>query len=459
MSRALLRATLYPALRRLERWQRFAREGLTPLGRFVLALGVAAAIFGIDTRANQLYQLFVLAFVLLLFAGLSAALGTFSLRRAFSASRELPRTATVGLALDYVAELTTKRRGRYQGLSVSERLPDTLPSFSQFLDPRQGADPGDSWFDRLMGYPRWRRLVAGNTWAQGAEARPLDSFAATAAGTGSTRVRLQLRPLKRGYLRLRGFWLTRPDPLGLVRLSIFIPCAQSLLVIPRRYPAPRIQLPGRRQYQPGGWRVAAAVGESQEFIGLREYRPGDSPRLIHWPSWARSGEPQVKEFQDEFFTRHALVLDTFAQAGRGAHFEAAVSVAASLCDRLGDPDSLLDLLFVGARTYSLTGGRGLAGTGQFLEVLACAQPCTDKAFEQLRDALLGRAGALSAVVCVLLDFDRPRRELATALAQAGLAVRLLVVSETPSDRLAADWTGAPVQRIHPDRLAADLARV
>ena len=65
--------------------------------------------------------------------------------------------------------------------------------------------------------------------------------------------------------------------------------------------------------------MASSVGESEEFVSLRDYRRGDPMRHIHWKSWAKTGKPIVKEFQDEFFVRHALILDTFAggeQSGR-----------------------------------------------------------------------------------------------------------------------------------------------
>ena len=38
---------------------------------------------------------------------------------------------------------------------------------------------------------------------------------------------------------------------------------------------------------------------------------GIALRKIHWRSWARRGEPVVKEYQEEYFSRIALVLDTF----------------------------------------------------------------------------------------------------------------------------------------------------
>jgi hypothetical protein len=54
----------------------------------------------------------------------------------------------------------------------------------------------------------------------------------------------------------------------------------------------------------------------------------------------------VKEYQDEFFERHALVLDTGTRRGEDAAFEDAVALAASFVYTIDTQECLLDLLFV-----------------------------------------------------------------------------------------------------------------
>ena len=134
-------------------------------------------------------------------------------------------------------------------------------------------------------------------------------------------------------LRFVGVTLARPDPLGLFRALVNQPAPQSALILPKRYPLPPIALPGAMKYQQGGVALASNVGRSEEFVALREYRRGDPWRHIHWRSWAKTGKPIVKEFEDEFFVRHALVLDTFTDQPHEDQFEEAVSVAASFACR------------------------------------------------------------------------------------------------------------------------------
>ncbi|MEA2579852.1 MAG: hypothetical protein QOE83_744, partial [Actinomycetota bacterium] len=40
------------------------------------------------------------------------------------------------------------------------------------------------------------------------------------------------------------------------------------------------------------------MGQGPEFLGVREYRPGDGMRHVHWPSTARHGSLIVREFEE-----------------------------------------------------------------------------------------------------------------------------------------------------------------
>ncbi|MGD8587316.1 MAG: DUF58 domain-containing protein [Chromatiales bacterium] len=456
MLASLYRRTIYRGLCVLYRWQRFIEERFTPAGRFVLAVGFAAGVFGIDTRVNLLHQAFAFAVVLLLAAFVGSGLGSLRMRRRFKASRILPRYATMGMAVRYPVTIQTDQPRLLPGCRIAEQSADPRPSLHSFVHARLADDERVNRVDRVLGYPRWLGLIRRNLWTDKTEPLPLTA----PVEQGRVTQRLELRPLRRGYLPLPALTLSRPDPLGLINSLQRLDCSQALLVLPRRYPMARIDLPGRRQYQPGGVSLASAVGDSQEFIGLREYRSGDSPRNIHWPAWARSGKPQVKEFQDEFFTRHALILDTFCDERLETCFEAAISVAASLCESIEDSDSLLDLMFVGTEAYCFTAGRGQGGTEQILEILACAQTCTDQPFERLQQSVLQRIPLLSAAVCVLLAFDAPRRNMLHALQAVGLPLRILLLADDAEARPAlADWTGTRPDLIRPQYLAEDLARL
>jgi len=175
--------------------------------------------------------------------------------------------------------------------------------------------------------------------------------------------------------------------------------------------------------------MASNIGRSEEFVSLREYRRGDPYRHIHWRSWAKTGKPIVKEFEDEFFVRHALVLDTFTDDPRSEAFEEAVSVAASFACTLITQESLLDLLFVGPQAYCFTAGRGLAHADQMLEILASVRVCPDEPFTKLEQLVVQHGGAVSGCICVLLSWNDERRNLIRKLATMGVPTMVLLVVE------------------------------
>src|SRR6185436_7654193 len=104
---------------------------------------------------------------------------------------------------------------------------------------------------------------------------------------GQVEARLTLTPRRRGRLALTGSTLARRDPLGLMRALRIVPSPATMLILPRRYPLPPLALGGGRRYQRGGIALASSVGDSEEFAALRDYRPGDPLKRIHWRSLAR----------------------------------------------------------------------------------------------------------------------------------------------------------------------------
>ena len=66
------------------------------------------------------------------------------------------------------------------------------------------------------------------------------------------------------------------------------------------------------------------------FVSMREYVPGDDPRMIHWPTSARTGTLMVREHVEVRRPEFTVVLDTATSVGTPEDFEELVDVAASL---------------------------------------------------------------------------------------------------------------------------------
>jgi uncharacterized protein (DUF58 family) len=188
-----------------------------------------------------------------------------------------------------------------------------------------------------------------------------------------------------------------------------------------------------RRYQPGGIPLASEVGDSLEFIGTREYREGDPLRKVHWRSWARLGRPIVKEYQEEYFSRIALVLDTFLpkrpRPAERERFEAAISLLASVAGYFSHTEEVVDILAAGPDLYEVSTGRSLGYLDNVLDVLACLEPSPAPPFESIGPPLFERLEGLTTVVAVMLEWDEAREAFLRRVRAMGVAVRVLLVHE------------------------------
>ena len=401
-------------LYRILSWVRFrAQRRFTRPGLVVLGALVATTIMGPDIENNVTYQ----AFTLLLFLLLVAMAFTRFFRINFSAERQLPRFGTVGCPFTYSLVLRNVTSRTQRGLTLIENMTDVRPSFQEW----QAQQIAEAKHVKPFRVSQRRRTNPFKF------VTIKDAPVPTALPDQEVEVRAELIPLRRGILRFSGVTIARPDPLGLVRAFAKVPLPQTALILPKRYPLPPIALPGSMRYQAGGVALASSVGQSDEFVGLRDYRHGDPLRHIHWRSWAKAGKPVVKEFEDEFFVRHALVLDTFTPQQHSPVFEEAISVAASFACTIQTQESLLDLLFIGPQSYCFTAGRGLAHADQMLEVLASVRACRDQPFRTLEHLVLNHLKVVSGRICVLLAWDQERRDFVEKLQALGVPTLVLVI--------------------------------
>jgi uncharacterized protein (DUF58 family) len=445
---------IYRALRIASTLDHWLRERLTPAGWLVLGAAGAAAAAGLDTNQTVTYRAFTFLAALL---ALSYAASLF-FRARLDASRDLPRYATAGERCVYRIAVVNRGARALAGARVREGFRDPRPGYQEWRNAREPGEERRNWWDRSVGYFRWRWQIERRL------PRDVEDGELPALGPGERReLRLAFTPRRRGRIELAGLTVERCDALGLVRGLAKMPLPARLIALPRRYRLPEIALPGRRKFQPGGISLAASIGDSEEFLALRDYRPGDPLQRVHWKSYARTGKPVVKEYQDEFFERHALVLDTGSRHGEDDAFEDAVALAASFVYTIDTHECLLDLLFVGpdagaeampAGVRAYTAGRRQMQSEHLLEVLAAAAPSAAGGFAELARAVVARRGSLSSVILILLAWDKERRELVAALQAAGAEVRALLVC--PKDGVT-DPLPAWVLKLHPGEIERGLA--
>lgn len=298
----------------------------------------------------------------------------------------------------------------------------------------------------VLTVPVHARNLATRRTAVDVEVRPLDlpdavrlvsapARLSDMAPDQTARGTFRLEFSRRGHFVLPGLRQDTLFPWGLWRDLVAHRKAHSLLVYPQFHPLGRLDIPVGRRYQPGGIALTSYLGDSTEFLSTREFRQGDSIRSIHWRSWARLGKPVVKEFQEEYFCRIALLLDTFlgsrpSDEQRQA-FEAAVSLSAAVADSLARSEYVIDIFAAGPELYHFQAGRSLAYLENVMDILACIEYSAAAPFETIGPVLLECLDNITTTVVVLLDWDERRESLLRIVRERGSAVKAVVVRQQP----------------------------
>ena len=386
----------------------------TPGGLGLLCAVFACGLIGIDIKRSVSYQIFT--FLVALFI-VSVLLLPFS-RHRLEVSRVLPRFGTVGIPLFYRIQLHNPNRRRIGGVKLFEQFPNSFPTFQEFQHV----------FSRRRELQRsdWFGLLARKQWAYA----PPQHLPSLPSKKGAE-ITGELIPLRRGILRFQQIVLACPEPLGFINRRFKVSLPQSVLVLPKRYQLASIELPGVSSDQPMGDAIAQSrsrtQGQSNEFRSLRDYRPGDSPRKIHWKSWAKTGRPIVKEEQDDHTVRHTLILDTFQKENYSEALEESIAIAASFAYTLQTQQSLIELVIAGNQAHHFTAGRSLSRTEKLLELLASIQPNQKAPFESILSVLRPELAAIGSCICILLDWDAQRKELIEQLQIAGVPTLAIVI--------------------------------
>jgi uncharacterized protein (DUF58 family) len=103
---------------------------------------------------------------------------------------------------------------------------------------------------------------------------------------------IRLPATERGWLERGRVTVSSSFPLGLFRAWSYIDLPQRCLV----YPSPEREGPPPFAADGEGEKQAATTQGSEDFSSLREYRPGDSLKHVHWKALAREQGLLTKAF-------------------------------------------------------------------------------------------------------------------------------------------------------------------
>lgn len=257
--------------------------------------------------------------------------------------------------------------------------------------------------------------------------------------TEETTLFVRLVGTRRGVYRLPGIHVHSTFPMNFMRFGGNESPPGTLTVVPRFHSLEDFDLPLSHRYQPGGVTHVSGIGQSPEYLGNREYVQGEPVKRLDFRAWARLGKPVVREYQEEYYSRVALVLDTFVPGTWGWRrrqaseaLEAAISLMAAVAETINFDDYAVDVFAAGPEMYIFRTPGGPTRLDAVLEILAGVDPCQRNPFEQLSPALAQNLESISTVVCIFLDWDSSRSELVQRILSAGCAIRVIVVRSEPT---------------------------
>ena len=295
-------------------WKR--RLAFTPMGRWYTGVTIGIGLAATNTGNNLLFLVLGLLLASIVVSGILSEQAL----KGVTVERRLPAVATAGQpALIGLLTRNAKKRA---------------PSFS--LEVREAR--GD---------------VAGK------------GFLVVLPAGQSAEVAYRFVPQRRGLHRFRQVEVATRAPFGLFEKSRPLDAAGELVVFPRQVPPP--PLPAEALAREGD-RPEDRIGLGLEVQSLRDHRPGEDARSIHWRSSARVGRLIGIDREQERRRRVCVVLDQ--RPLRAEALERAVEQAAALVTRELESGAEVSLALAG---QFLPAGSGDAHRCAALRALALVE--------------------------------------------------------------------------------------
>ena len=152
------------------------------------------------------------------------------------------------------------------------------------------------------------------------------------------------------------------DPAGLFHARRLLPVTDEFAVFPQVYDVAGLAEFGARSSLIPHESSAGRAGQSLVSMGIRDYRPGDDPRRIHWPATARRGSLMVKEFEVDLAPYYTVFVDLDrrhrAGTGRKSTLEYVLRTAGSVIWTAVRSGGFVQVSGQGSKTLHIPPGRG-----------------------------------------------------------------------------------------------------
>lgn len=253
--------------------------------------------------------------------------------------------------------------------------------------------------------------------------------------------RFSLTANQRGLARPPAGTVLTTFPVNLIRNFVRTAESTEIAILPKALPLAINAENGIAQILGIEQRFLATAGQGYEYIGSREYREGPVRRW-DYSSWARLGQPIVREFAEEANRQVAILVDTRIARGRRSKVEAAferyISGAFSVVEHMLNADIEIGHCVVGNEQTSDFARSGNFGHTRIRRLFALTKRTRMKDDPSPTEGL--KLHTDGPILLFVPEWDEAREELVYELGLTNPCVRPIMFcddeNETPEGVLA-----------------------
>jgi uncharacterized protein (DUF58 family) len=233
-------------------------------------------------------------------------------------------------------------------------------------------------------------------------------------------------PKRRGMVVLDRYQLSTSFPFGFIKRAAIRRARDSMLVFPALARVDPTLLGKFRSAENIGTSLRPRLQGADEFYGLRDYRAGESPRMIYWKRSAKTGVLVSREMTHASPPRIVVVVDTFNPDGsneRARDIEHSIAQGASLIEAATEAGLSIGLTVRGQEWHTVAPNRGKRHRRELLTILAKLPVSTSQRVDDAHTALAQASSVANGLTTlVLLTGGDESRNAANARRGAGMMI-------------------------------------
>lgn len=229
------------------------------------------------------------------------------------------------------------------------------------------------------------------------------------ASGSTTKIQLKISCFKRGKFNIGPVIIYLYDSFGLYAFKKTLQIYSEIYVYPETFFINKMPELNRGVSPWFGIETTHTSGEYDDFFGVREYKPGDPIKNIHWISSVRNNKLIVKQYQQQSYYRATLIFNlergkNFGE-GKESVMEYMIKIAASVFKHLIDRNISVEVIAHANEFAYIPFNKGGEHFEDIMKFLAVAKPESNVSLGEIFQNYSSYISDNSSLICIMLDKD------------------------------------------------------